>query len=305
MENFIGKICPYCKTEITVSDYVKVCPACGIPHHESCWIENKGCTTFGCSEKHYEAQHTNPTAVCAICGTTLGDSQAFCPKCGTPKAAAPQAAAPKKYFCAKCGNQLEEGQGFCPKCGTPRAAAPKKVFCGKCGTELQEGQVFCPKCGQKSGLALDANVSSAINQFNANVQNAKAKKSKTPLIIGIVAAALVLIIAVVALGGGSRLDLNDMYDRYCNGAYWATVSSDGGFLSIDDNPYDLDDYYIEEADDAIKSINLALGFTDSLWHKMCDTSANDGKQTYSNDKVTVSWKYHPDRGLSVTYEVKD
>ena len=82
MEDYIGKICPFCKMEIKEGDSVKVCPACGIPHHESCWEENKGCTTFGCSEQHYEEQHTNPTDVCQNCGVPLGDGQEFCPKCG-------------------------------------------------------------------------------------------------------------------------------------------------------------------------------------------------------------------------------
>lgn len=270
MENYIGKICPFCKTEITETDTVKVCPACGIPHHEGCWEENHGCTTFGCSEQHYEAQHTNPTDVCANCGAPLGD-----------------------------------GQAFCPKCGTPKAAAPQKNVCGKCGNELQNGQEFCPKCGQRAGLTIESGVSSAINQFNAGVQQTAAKKKKTPLIIGIAVAIVAVIIAVITLGGGSKVDLNDLYEKYCDGKYWADVSDDGTFLSIDDNPYDIDDFYSEEADDAIQSINKELGFSDSLWNKMCKTTANDGKQTDSNDKVTVTWKYHPDRGLSVTYEVND
>lgn len=269
MENYIGKICPFCKTEITEADAVKVCPACNIPHHEGCWTENKGCTTFGCSEQHYEAQHTNPSDVCSKCGAPLGDGQAFCPKCGTPK------------------------------------NAPQKNICGKCGAELQDGQEFCPKCGQKAGLAVDAGVNSAINQFNAGVQKTNAKKKKTPLIIGIAVAVVAAVIAVVALGGGSKVDLNDVYEKYCDGEYWADVADDGTFLSIDDNPLDLDDYYNEDADDAIQAINKELGFSDSLWNKMCTTTSNDGRQTDSNDKVTVSWKYHPNRGLSVTYEIND
>lgn len=91
--------------------------------------------------------------------------------------------------CANCGATLEEGQEFCPKCGTPKK---KKNVCAKCGAELQEGQEFCPKCGQKVGLAVDSNVSSAINQFNAGVDKANAKKKKTPIIIGIVLVILVL-----------------------------------------------------------------------------------------------------------------
>ena len=158
MEDYIGKICPFCKTEIKEGDSVKVCPACGIPHHESCWEENHGCTTFGCSEQHYEEQHTNPTDVCQNCGTPLGDGQEFCPKCGTPK------------------NE------------------PKKNVCGKCGAELQEGQEFCPKCGQKVGLAVEADVNSAINQFNSGVEKKNKKNKSLPIIIA------VSVIVIAALG---------------------------------------------------------------------------------------------------------
>lgn len=155
MENYIGKICPFCKTEIKAEDTVKVCPACGIPHHEGCWEENKGCTTFGCSEQHYEEQGTNPSAVCENCGATLGDGQAFCAKCGTPK------------------------------------NAPKNNVCSKCGAELQDGQEFCPKCGQKAGVQVDNNLNSAINQFNANVEKKKKKSKVLPIIIAVALVACV------------------------------------------------------------------------------------------------------------------
>ena len=82
MENYIGKICPFCKTEIKEGDSVKVCPACGIPHHESCWEQNHGCTTLGCSEQHCNEQHTNTVDVCQNCGAPLCDGQEFCHKCG-------------------------------------------------------------------------------------------------------------------------------------------------------------------------------------------------------------------------------
>lgn len=157
MENYIGKVCPFCKTEIKEGNSVKVCPACGIPHHESCWEENHGCTTFGCSEQHYEAQHTNPTDVCQKCGAPLGDGQDFCPKCGTPK------------------------------------NAPKKNVCGKCGAELQDGQEFCPKCGQKAGIAVDSNVNAAISKFNAGVEKKKKKSKTLPIVI---AAVLVVVAAL-------------------------------------------------------------------------------------------------------------
>lgn len=156
MENYVGKICPFCKMEIQETDNVKVCPACEIPHHQECWNENKGCTTFGCSEQHHEEQHTNPTTVCVNCGAPLGD-----------------------------------GQAFCPKCGTPKAVAPAKTFCSNCGNELQAGQEFCPNCGQKASVPP---VSSGIDQYNAGISQANEAQKKKPmkLIIGAVVAAAVI-----------------------------------------------------------------------------------------------------------------
>lgn len=158
--NNIVKICPYCKNEIKEGDEVKVCPVCDIPHHTECWEENKGCTTFGCSEQHYEAQGTNPTAVCSNCGAPMGDDQAFCPKCGTKKAA-------------------------------------DKKLCSQCGFELIEGQDFCPRCGTKSSVEVALQTNAAIDAFNANITNGKKKKSKlVPVIIAVI---IVAILAVLVL----------------------------------------------------------------------------------------------------------
>lgn len=55
---------------------------------------------------------------------------------------------------------------------------------------------------------------------------------------------------------------------------------------------------------AIKYANEALGFNGSLYSKMLDTTALMGRQSEENDKYKVSWTYHPDDGLEVTYEKK-
>ena len=267
MENYIGKICPFCKTAITEADTVKVCPACGIPHHEGCWEENHGCTTFGCSEQHYEAQHTNPTAVCTNCGAPLGD-----------------------------------GQAFCPMCGTPKAVAPQKNICSKCGNELKDGQEFCPMCGQKAGLVIDSGVSSAINQFNAGVTQSKSKKKLLFILIGAGAATLALIITLILVIGGGK-DFRDMYGQIENES-WCYISSDGTYMKIDTNPYDIDDDFNLTAYYKIKSINSDLGFSSSLFDEMGETTALDGRQEESNGEYSVSWKYHPDNGLEVTYKFK-
>ena len=48
MNKYIGKICPFCKTEFKENDDIVLCSSCDMPHHKDCWIENQGCTTFGC-----------------------------------------------------------------------------------------------------------------------------------------------------------------------------------------------------------------------------------------------------------------
>lgn len=100
-------------------------------------------------------------------------------------------------------------------------------------------------------------------------------------------------------------DFKAIYDAYCN-PIWASVGSDGSYLSIDTNPYNQDDkglaypaaYY------ALEDIHKALGLPESLLEDMGATSGADGKQTqnFPSQGVTVSWKYHPDKGLEVTYK---
>lgn len=48
-KKYIGKTCPYCKTPLVEGDTVVFCSVCDMPHHLSCWQDNQGCTTFGCT----------------------------------------------------------------------------------------------------------------------------------------------------------------------------------------------------------------------------------------------------------------
>lgn len=111
MENYVGRLCPFCGREIKAGDSIIVCPSCGTALHEGCWTANHGCTTAGCPH-------------------------------------APQVKTPEKVFCEKCGAELAEGQKFCENCGTPRGEK-KKRFCENCGAELAEGQIFCSACGTR------------------------------------------------------------------------------------------------------------------------------------------------------------
>ncbi|MBO5453505.1 MAG: DUF2628 domain-containing protein [Clostridia bacterium] len=85
--DFTGKICPYCKTEFKEGDDVVVCSVCEMPHHKECWIENKSCTTFGCTGTILGAEQY----------TEAVDNKRFCSKCGAPMTL-------EQKFCSACGN---------------------------------------------------------------------------------------------------------------------------------------------------------------------------------------------------------
>ena len=100
-------------------------------------------------------------------------------------------------------------------------------------------------------------------------------------------------------------DLKAIYEKFCSGKSWADVASDGSYLNIDDNPYNIDDYYISAADSAIQLINNEIGLPSSLYNDMLQTTWSMGKQqeTFENIGIKVSWTYHPDKGLEVTYKL--
>lgn len=100
-------------------------------------------------------------------------------------------------------------------------------------------------------------------------------------------------------------DFKALYNEYCTST-WAEVGSDGSYLSIDTNPYDWDDSGVAywEAYTAVENVNSAIGLPDYVLEDMGATSASMGRQTQNFPElgVTVTWTYHPDEGLEVTYK---
>lgn len=94
-----------------------------------------------------------------------------------------------------------------------------------------------------------------------------------------------------------------------------TIVGSGDYFTIDTYPdsYENMDETLkalllpdiqENALKAIKYANEELGFNDSVYSKMMKTTALMGRQSEETDKYKVSWTYHPDNGLEVTYEKK-
>ena len=118
--------------------------------------------------------------------------------------------------CNLCGAQLNEGAKYCPQCGARVAArASTQNWCSCCGSSLQPGAKFCSVCGTATAStvfpvppsAYPPPDSSAVFRpeytfppvsFQEPVVPAKPKRSKLPLILGILV--IVAVIGVVVAG---------------------------------------------------------------------------------------------------------
>ena len=87
--------------------------------------------------------------------------------------------------------------------------------------------------------------------------------------------------------------------------YGWTLGSDNSYLKADTNVYDLDDYSNSYIWYSIEDMNEKLGLPESLNNDMLETTWSMGKQseTFKDAGVTVTWTYHPDKGLEVTYKL--
>lgn len=97
MDRYMGKVCPYCKTPFKEDDDIVICSACEMPHHKECWIENKGCTTFGCLGTIKAADADPADGETVLLPTEEPSVNRFCPRCGAPIAAG-------NAFCGSCGS---------------------------------------------------------------------------------------------------------------------------------------------------------------------------------------------------------
>ena len=90
MNDYTGKICPYCKTAFKPDDEIVVCSECDMPHHKDCWIENQGCTTFGCLGTIKTADNDNSSVT-----TREMSFEDISPSAGAT------------VYCTKCGAQMK------------------------------------------------------------------------------------------------------------------------------------------------------------------------------------------------------
>lgn len=246
-----------------------------------------------------------------------------------------------KVFCVKCGAEIAEGQQFCPKCGqkvgeklentsSKATKLPVKLIAGIAVALVAIiAVIFFARGTQAKSVTLNKdNVTVKVGEtvtltYTIDPDNTKNKtvtwsssnesiaKVNNGIISGVNEGDCTITVTtkngktdtcnVVITPAGP--DFQAMYNDYCTSTF-ASVASDGSYLSIDTNPTDKDDYFDYEAYAAIMAINEAIGFPESVLNRMNQTRSMDGIQSYSNDEVEVTWTYHPNKGMEVNYSLK-
>lgn len=347
MNEHIGKVCPYCGRPVGEGDAIVVCPACGIVHHQHCWEAAKGCTTPGCPAHYQieqaPAAPVAPTAApavsfCPNCGSRIAEGHAFCSGCGHRVGAPVAPAAPVNPIPVAAPMAAP---GYNPYAAPASMPAPKKksgkalpiiiiaaivvvaliavvvLGGGLLGPAVNDISLGTSELSMRVGESQMVSYSiSTSDGSSVDVHWESSDVSVARVKDGVITAegAGTCTITVSAGGKSDSMsvtvkkgpDFKAIYDAYCE-PIWATVGSDGSYLSIDTNPFNEDDNGVAypAAYYALEDIHKALGLPDSLFEDMGSTSGADGKQTqnFPEQGITVSWKYHPDKGLEATYKI--
>ena len=258
--------------------------------------------------------------VCSKCGAELEEGQAFCSKCGQKVEMEISAGGSEGISQNKAGVDTKEKKS---KKSLPiiiaaivivaviavvfamKGKAVSEVTLNKNSITIVEGKTGHLVCTVTPDDAKDKTLTwESSNESIATVDEegtitARAEGSCTVTVSSKNGKTDECKVTVEAAGP----DFQNLYRTYCSSVY-ATVGSDGSYLSIDTNPYDLDDYTTDGSIQAIINVNNALGLPDYVIDDMGSTTALMGRQTetFSDIGVTVSWSYHPDKGLEVTYK---
>ena len=314
-----AKICTFCKTEIKEVDTEISCPSCGALYHQKCWEENNGCVTVGCTENYREKAAMPTVKYCKNCGAGLENGQPFCPKCGQKTEPIPTNTWVSSEI-NQCNSTQPNNSG-----NKNNILIPIIIGIAFVAVAILYFLLRTPSVDEialsESAIEIKVNTSQTVTYTISPKEaddNKVVWKSSNELVAtvddnGVITGISEGLCDIIVIADGKKdslkvtvidgPDFKELYDEYCSST-WASVGSDGSFLSIDTNPYDIDDKGVAyiEAYYAIKKVNSALGLPESWLEEMNSTTSLMGRQTEEYEDVTVSWSYHPDKGLELTYK---
>ncbi len=300
---------PMVMPEIAAEPTAPVCAVCGAPlDGVQAFCANCGTPVSAPIPAQPQAVSMPAPMACVNCGTALLPGQPFCATCGTPAAApAPASAAKKKsplipILIAVGATVVLAVTALCVWLALPRV---EELSVDRSSLDLRVDDWYELNATVTPDDAINADVdwystdtSVATVDDNGMVQ-AQAEGECTI----IVSAGDCEVTVDVTVTDGP--DFVTLYYTVVGEGDDATLASDGSYIEIDTNVYDLDDYSRMSTLTKIEDLNEALGLPDSVYQKMLSTRALDGRQTHYADGFTVSWTYHPDDGLEVLYELDD
>ena len=296
------------------------------------------CPNCGCAAENANPENSG-TVTCGECGAVLPLGTAHCTECGSPigENSTPKITYPiseSAVTCSKCGAQLNANQQFCPNCGTKAGklgGGKKKIIIPIVAVLVCAAAtaifLIPPKVESISisqtqvEMDVDENFQATYTILpekaaNTNVEwtsnnESIVKVDETGNITAVGDGTTV--VTVTAKGKSASInvtvksgpDLKKVYTAIGGDGYYASVASDGSYISIDTNPLDLKSYSSNTAVKMIQNANKELGFPESTLTKMSNTRALDGMVTDTHDGVEASWTYHPNQGLEVTYSLVD
>ena len=100
----------------------------------------------------------------------------------------------------------------------------------------------------------------------------------------------------------SKLEMayNAIVDKYGT-TLCCTIGADNSYIEIDTNPLDFDDYSSSTYIKLLQDLHTELGLPSYVYQSMLNTTWSQGKQTATANGITVTWTYHPDKGLEAMY----
>ena len=69
--------CGVCHWPIEAGEEKHVCKSCGTPFHVDCWTENKGCSTYGCSQVNALVKKEQPTIAASETAVVADDESEY------------------------------------------------------------------------------------------------------------------------------------------------------------------------------------------------------------------------------------